>query len=64
MKTWKQKIGKKLLRHVAETTSRSTLAEVKRNMQHHTDVGIVCFECRTIAEKLGLDQTGKKMVMP
>ena len=60
MKTWKQKIGKRLFKHVQETTQRGTLTEAKRNMQHHADKGIVCFECREIAKKLGLDQNGKK----
>lgn len=53
-KTWKQKIGKRLMKHVAETTQNSTLREVKANIQSLGAAEIVCFECRRIAEKLGL----------
>jgi hypothetical protein len=54
MKTWKQKLGKRLMKHVTDTTERGTLAEVKRNLEHHRLTGISCFDCKKIADKLGL----------
>lgn len=55
-KTWKQKIGKRLLAHVKETTVDCTLAEVKANIkgQRASWGGIVCNECLAIAARLGL----------
>lgn len=53
-KTWKEKIGKRLLAHVNETTCCGTLAEFKRNLAAHKESGATCFECMAIADKLGL----------
>lgn len=53
-KTWKERIGKRLMQHVAATTQRSTLAEVKRNIEHHHESGEQCFDCDKIALKLGI----------
>ena len=54
MKTWKQKIGKRLLQHVSETTSNITLREVKRNLEVQRASGDFCFQCEDIARRLGL----------
>ena len=55
-KTWKQRIGKRLLAHVKETTRRGTLREVKLNIAGQQDgFGyIICGDCAKIAKKLGL----------
>ena len=53
-KTWKQKIGKRLLKHVHETTTYHTLREVRSNLHDQCERGIVCHECDSIARKLGL----------
>lgn len=53
-KTWKDKVGKRLMKHVAETTTRSTLTEVKANIAFHKETGTICVECMNIARKLGL----------
>ena len=54
-KTWKQKIGKKMLSHIAETTQRCTLAEFKANIEEQRkNPSNCCFECLLIAQKLGL----------
>ena len=53
-KTWKEKIGKRLMKHVAATTSRSTLAEVKNNIAAQQKGGDVCWECLAIANKLSI----------
>ena len=61
-KTWKQKIGKRLLKHVKETTRYCTLREVKANyanQQINPNAAICnglaakpCNECEAIARKL------------
>lgn len=53
-KTWKQKIGKRLLKHVSDSTQGQTLAEVKRNLEAQRKSGDLCFHCEAIARKLGL----------
>lgn len=55
-KTWKQRIGKRLLAHVKETTKRGTLREAKLNIAGQQDAygGIICEDCAKIAKKLGL----------
>ena len=55
-KTWKQKLTKKQLRHVSETTQRCTLQELKANIKRHRELCTipVCFECEDIARRLGI----------
>ncbi len=53
-RTWKEKIGKRLMKHVADSTQRQTLAEVKRNLDAQRKSGDFCFHCEEIARKLGL----------
>jgi hypothetical protein len=56
---WQNKLNKKELKHIKETTTNSTLAQFKFNREHqkkHTTNGIeACWECRAIAIKLGLE---------
>jgi len=54
-KTWKDRIGKRLMKHVAATTERSTLAEVKRNIKSQRKAGDYCSDCDKIALKLGIE---------
>jgi len=56
-KTWKQRLGKKLLAHVQETTQRSTLGEIRRNIADQRARIVRCFDCDRIALKLGLKVT-------
>jgi len=60
-KTWKGKIGKRLMKHVAESTQRGTLAEVKLNIAHQRANHIRCFECQRIAAKLGIQEVVMKL---
>ncbi len=54
-RTWKQKIGKRALAHIAETTQRGTLTEFKKNLAaQRQNPADHCWECNRIAEKLGL----------
>jgi len=53
-KTWQQRIGKRLMKHVKEETHNARLYEVKQNLQYQSDSGCYCFECAKIAKKLGL----------
>lgn len=55
MKTWKQKIGKRLLKHVKETTTYDTLREVKNNLASQKENRCWCYECSRIAQKLSLN---------
>lgn len=48
-KTWKQKIGKRLLQHVRETTQRCTLAEVRANVAGNP-VATACSQCARVLE--------------
>ncbi len=45
-RTWKQKIGKRLLQHVKETTQDGTLRSVRANAAQD----IICWDCRRILE--------------
>ena len=60
MKTWKGKLTKKELAHIAETTDNCLLREFKANRTQHLawkedDGKEPCFDCRHIAVKLGLE---------
>lgn len=44
------------MKHVKETTTSSTLREVKNNISDQNEKKDVCFECLSIARKIGLDQ--------
>lgn len=60
---WKKKLTKKELKHIKETTNGGTLAEFKRNREWQVrpdqefgkEPDEMCFECRSIARKLGLE---------
>lgn len=53
---WAKKLTAKELRHVAEGSAagRATLRSLKANLEGQAASGVVCFECRSIAAKLGL----------
>lgn len=51
MKTWQQKIGKRLLKHVRETTERGTLREVRSNYEHQeNDTSWTCADCARVIQ--------------
>lgn len=52
-RTWQQKIGKRLTKHVIETTQRGTLREFKANHAAQRR-GLDCPQCDHIGRKLGL----------
>jgi hypothetical protein len=51
---WKRKLTASQLKHVKETTQRSTLAEVKVNLAHQELLVFPCFDCIQIANRLGI----------
>ena len=56
---WQDKLTKKELKHIKETTTTPTLAHFKTNRKHHNaEPGgkEPCYECRHIAIKLGLEE--------
>lgn len=54
-KTWQQRIGKRMLAHIKETTQTGTLREFKSNLAHQAKTYQPCYDCRMIAAKLNLD---------
>ena len=57
---WQKKLTKKQLKHIKETTDGGLLREFKSNREFHkkekaAGKGELCFECRTIARRLGLE---------
>lgn len=56
-KGWKSKLTKKELQHVKDTTSNCLLSQFRINIEGQKGGGIVCFECRSIARKLGIEVT-------
>lgn len=52
--SWKMQLTKPEKAHVAETTKRETLSEIKANLVSQAKTGLVCWECRSIAQKLRL----------
>ena len=61
MKTWKNKLTKKELKHIKETTSNCTLGSFKSNLKwqreqdaKNPDAPLTCVECDRIADKLGI----------
>jgi len=52
---WKEKLTKKELKHIKETTGRATLGEFQRNRKDQIGYGVECFACQSIARKLGLE---------
>lgn len=52
-KTWKQKIGKRLLKHLTDMNI-TTLAQFKHNIKFQHDNDVPCHECTKIALKLGI----------
>jgi hypothetical protein len=54
IKTWKQKVGKRLMKHVKAQTSSSLLCEVKHNIEHQVAIDFYCFKCAQIAKRLNL----------
>ncbi len=56
-KTWKNKITKKELKHIRETTDTGTLQQFKSNRAWHKKQDKEpCWDCRLIARKLGLEK--------
>ena len=58
---WQNKLTKKELKHIKDTTDSNTLLSFKANREHQLrlkekDGREPCWECRFIAEKLGLEQ--------
>jgi hypothetical protein len=58
---WQKKLTKKQLRHIKETTDGGLLREFKRNREAHNKEKAAgksepCWECRTIARRLGLEE--------
>lgn len=51
---WKQKLTKAQLKHLKETTERSTLAEFKRNREAQVENNFLCVECAEIARRGGV----------
>ena len=54
-KTWKDKLTKTQMKHIKETTQRSTLSEVKQNIAFQAQNTFPCWECIDIARKLGIE---------
>lgn len=52
---WHKKLTIKELRHVKETTDSTTLKQFKRNREFQKKENIKCWECFSIAHKLGLE---------
>ena len=52
---WQNKVTKKQLKHIRETTNRCTLTELAHNIRGQRAYGIRCFECEEIAHRLGLN---------
>lgn len=58
---WQKKLTKKELDHIRETTNHLSLREFKRNREEQIKLMVEkgwsepCFECRTIALKLGVE---------
>jgi len=50
-KTWKEKIGKRLLKHLQENGC-TTLASFKRTHQWQVSNNSPCFKCDEVARKL------------
>jgi hypothetical protein len=56
-KTWKQRIGKRMTKHIKETTQGGTLYEFRSNLKWQVTSDQPCYECRQIARKLGIEAT-------
>ena len=56
MKTpkWHKKLTQSELQHIADTTNRKTLNEIRRNIEGQKKNNIDCIDCRIIARKLGI----------
>ena len=54
-KTFRDKLNKKELQHLKDTTERGTLVGLKRNLEGQKRDNIRCFDCEQIARKLGLE---------
>jgi len=52
-KTWKEKIGKRLLKHLQDN-GYTTLANFKRTHQWQINNNAPCFKCDEAARKLGI----------
>lgn len=57
MATWTKKLAKRDLKHLAEgsPTGKPTLHSLRENLRLQREVGIRCFECEAIAQKVGVD---------
>lgn len=58
MATWTKKLTKRQLNHLAEgsSTGKPTLHSLRTNLKFQRENDIVCFECESIARKLGLEK--------
>lgn len=54
---WQNKVTKKQIKHIRETTDRCTLSELISNIRRQRTSGIRCWECEEIVHRLGLDIT-------
>lgn len=54
-KTWQQRIGKRMLAHIKESTQGGTLREFRSNLAHQAKTDQPCYECQAIARKLGIE---------
>ncbi len=52
---WQNRVTKKQLKHIRETTNRCTLTELINNIRGQRADGIRCWECEEIAHRLGLN---------
>ena len=51
-KTWKDRLTKRQLAHIRITTQRSTLTEVRANVERAAVLGHRCFECEDILRRV------------
>ena len=52
---WKKKLTAAERKHLSETTDSSTLAQFKQNFEaQQTRTTMACWDCRSIARKVGL----------
>lgn len=52
---WQRKLNAAERKHLRETCDRVTLKAFKKNFEGQQQEGIVCWDCRSIARKLGIE---------
>ena len=56
MKAWKKRLTKKEMQHLRDTQDgRPTITALRRNIEGQARDRIICFECKHIAQKLGIN---------